>query len=232
MTTLYDLPVAPTALYAGHLARVAAVNDPDLLGRVQVRVLNFDGATDQDAPVWARVATPFAGGDRGAFFIPDVDDEVLVVFVNGDSRLPIVVGGLWNGAQSPPEQLGGSGDRVDRWTFVGKKGTRIAIVEETDGEATISLTTPNQAQTVSIKETAGGKITLDAAGSTITIDTSGVAITTGAKVSVQASTVDVSAGMVKVDSAMSTFSGIVKCDTLISNTVVSTTYTPGAGNIW
>ncbi len=38
--------------------------------------------------------------------------------------------------------------------------------------------------------------------------------------------------MVKVDAAMSTFSGVVKCDTLISNSVVSASYTPGAGNIW
>jgi hypothetical protein len=38
--------------------------------------------------------------------------------------------------------------------------------------------------------------------------------------------------MVKVDAGMSTFSGVVKCDTLISNTVISSTYTPGAGNIW
>ena len=44
--------------------------------------------------------------------------------------------------------------------------------------------------------------------------------------------VDVSAGMVKVDAAIAKFSGIVKCETLISTSVVSTSYTPGAGNIW
>ena len=48
----------------------------------------------------------------------------------------------------------------------------------------------------------------------------------------QASQVNVSAGMVNVDSAMSSFSGVVKCDTLIATTVVATTYTPGAGNVW
>ena len=45
-------------------------------------------------------------------------------------------------------------------------------------------------------------------------------------------TVEVTAASVKVDAAMSNFSGVVKCDTLISNAVVSTSYTPGAGNIW
>ena len=53
-----------------------------------------------------------------------------------------------------------------------------------------------------------------------------------AKVKVNASQVEVSAGMVKVDAAMSKFSGIVQCDTLISNAVISSSYTPGAGNIW
>ena len=49
---------------------------------------------------------------------------------------------------------------------------------------------------------------------------------------VNAAQVAVSAGMVTVDAGMSRFSGVVQCDTLISNTVISATYTPGAGNIW
>jgi hypothetical protein len=54
----------------------------------------------------------------------------------------------------------------------------------------------------------------------------------GSVVKVQASKVDVSAGMVTVDAAIAKFSGIVKCETLISTAVVSSSYTPGAGNIW
>jgi len=52
------------------------------------------------------------------------------------------------------------------------------------------------------------------------------------KVKITAGQVEVSAGMVKVDAGMSKFSGVVQCDTLIATTVVATTYTPGAGNIW
>jgi uncharacterized protein involved in type VI secretion and phage assembly len=227
---LFDIP--PAAVHASYLARVVAVDDPEGLSRVQVRLLNFDGVTDQDAPVWARVAVPFAGVNRGAFMIPGVDDEVLVTLVNGDPRHPIVVGGLWNGRDTPPETLGGAGTRVDRWTIVGKAGTRIAIVEETEGSAVISLTTPQATEKVEITQSAGGKITLDAGGSTVVIEPAGITLRTGAKVKVEASQVDVSAGMVKVDAAMSKFSGVVKCDTLIATTVVSTTYTPGAGNVW
>ena len=50
--------------------------------------------------------------------------------------------------------------------------------------------------------------------------------------SVQASTVEVNSGQVTVNAGMSSFSGVVKCDTLIATTVVASTYTPGAGNIW
>lgn len=232
MTAFLDAASLPTTLYGAQIATVVAVDDPDGMARVQVRLVSFDGTTDQDAPLWARVAVPFAGGRRGAFLIPDVGDEVLVTFVGGDPRMPIVVGGLWNGADAPPERLGGGGSRVDRWTFVGKAGTRVAIVEEVGGEATISLTTPGNQQTLTIRETSGGEIKLEAAGNTITMNTQGVSIQAAAKVSVSAAQIEMTAGMVKVDAAMSNFSGVVKCDTLITNTVVSTTYTPGAGNIW
>jgi hypothetical protein len=38
--------------------------------------------------------------------------------------------------------------------------------------------------------------------------------------------------MVKVDAGMSKFSGVVKADTVICNSIISSSYTPGAGNIW
>ena len=214
-----------------YLAEVVSVQDPDSLSRVQIRFLNYDGLGEQDAPIWARVAVPFAGNQRGSFFIPDVGDEVLVSFVNNDPRMPVVIGSLWNGRDAAPEELGGSGDSVDRWTFVGKQGSRIAIVEESASTATIALETANGV-TATLTDEAGGKMEIVAAGNTITIDSSGVSIESSAKVSVTASTVEVTSGMVTVDSAMSKFSGIVKCDVLQATTVISSTYTPGAGNVW
>jgi uncharacterized protein involved in type VI secretion and phage assembly len=216
---------------ACHLAEVVDVRDPLGIGRVQVRLLAFDGVAGQDAPVWARVAAPFAGKDRGGFFIPDVGDEVLITFVDGDPRFPVVVGGLWNGAAAPPEVLGGDGSRVDRWTLVGKEGTRIAIVEERPGQAAISLTTPGGVKAL-LTDEGGGKIRMEAAGTTITVDPSGVSVQCGGKVQVQASQVDVTAGQVNVNAAMSSFAGIVKCDVLQATTVIGSTYTPGAGNVW
>lgn len=216
------------AVHACHLAKVVSVQDPDGLARVKVRLLTVDG--EGDAEIWARVAVPFAGANRGALFIPDVDDEVLVTFLAGDPRFPIVIGGLWNGADSPPEQFGG--DRIDRWTITGKAGTRIAIVEESSGSPTIEFRTPNGVSGT-LTDESGGRIKFeDTAGNSITIDSQGITLQAASKVKVQASQVEVQAGMVRVDAAVSTFSGMVRCDVLQATSVIATTYTPGAGNIW
>lgn len=219
----------PGALPGTYLGRVVSVQDELNQAQVQVRLLNCDGVPDQDAPIWARVAVPFAGPGRGAFFIPDVDDEVLVTFVNGDPRFPIVVGGLWHGNAAPPEEL--SGDRVDRWSFVGKHGARVAIVEESQGQSTVEISTPGEVN-AKWEEAAGGKITVEAAGSTITIDNSGVSINTQRTVSIQASRVTISAGQVSVDTALATFSGTIQCNILQASAVNSASYSPGAGNMW
>lgn len=225
---LLDRPAhRPWGLSAAYLAEVVSVQDPEGLARVQVRLLGWDGPEGQDAPVWARVAVPFAGGERGAFLIPDVGDEVLVTFVNADPRLPVVVGGLWSGSAEPPESLPGSA--VDRWSFTGKAGTRIRILEES--QPAIEMETPGGVSAV-LRDEGGGKIELTAGGCTITLETGGITLQTGATVTVQATKLDVTAGSVNVNSAMSTFSGMVKCDALQATTVIGTTYTPGAGNIW
>lgn len=213
-----------------HLAEVVSVQDPDNRNRIQVRLLSFDGVTDQDAPLWARVAVPFAGASCGAFLIPDVGDEVLVTFVNGDPRLAVVVGALWNGKNAAPESLGGS--RVDRWTLVGTNGTRIAIVEESAGQATIEFSTPGGVKGT-LTDEGGGKVKFETStGTSITLDSSGITLDTPSQVKVNASTTEINSGSVTVNAGMSRFSGVVQCDTLIATTVVGTTYTPGAGNVW
>ena len=233
MSTLPELfEVSPQAtIGACHLAVVVSVKDPDSLNRVQVRLLAYDGVTGQDGPIWARVAVPFAGAKRGAFMLPDKGDEVVVAFINGDPRLPVVVGSLWNGNAAAPDTLGGNGDSIDRWTIVGKAGTRIAIVEERAGEATITLKTPGGVK-ATLTQRSGGKIECKAAGNTITMDSQGVSIQTSSNVKVQASQVQVTASMVQVDATVSKFSGFVVCDVMQANTVIASTYTPGAGNIW
>jgi uncharacterized protein involved in type VI secretion and phage assembly len=218
------------ALYLGaHLAKVVDVNDPDGLARIQVRLLNTEGAADQDCLLWARLATPFAGNNRGAYWLPDPEDEVLVAFVHGDARFPIVLGGLWNGASQPPESMDGGGRNFKK-VVRSRNGVKITL-DDTDGQEQLILETPG-GQKVTLKDGPGAVEIEDSNGNSVKLETGGISIRAAAKVSVQASTVEVSAGMVKVDAGMSKFSGVVQCDTLITNAVVSASYTPGAGNIW
>jgi uncharacterized protein involved in type VI secretion and phage assembly len=218
----------PATWWSGaQLAKVVSVQDPQSLSRVQVQLLGPDA--DDDARIWARVAVPFAGDNYGAFLIPDVDQEVLVLLIAGDARSAVVVGALWNGATGIPETIGGQ--NVDRWTLTGKNGTRIAIVESASGQEKVEIETPAGVK-ATLTDEAGGKITLEAAGNTITMDTQGVSVDASAKVSVSAGQVEVSAGQVTVDAGLSQFSGVVRCETLVATTVVGSTYTPGAGNVW
>lgn len=72
--------------------------DTEGLGRVKVR---YPWREDQES-FWARIAVPMAGAGRGIYFLPEVDDEVLVAFDQNDIRHPYVIGSLWNGQDSPP----------------------------------------------------------------------------------------------------------------------------------
>jgi uncharacterized protein involved in type VI secretion and phage assembly len=209
------------------LGSVISVQDPQSLSRVQVQLYGPDA--DGEALVWARVAVPYAGDEYGAFLIPNVGAEVLVIFVGDDPAWPVVVGSLWNGGTNIPETIGGK--EVDRWTLTGKNGTRIAIVEQSKGQEKVEIETPNGVK-ATLTDASGGSLTLTTGEHTVTLDTSGVTIDTSANVQVNASEVNVSAGQVSVDTSIATFSGAIECDTLIATTVVGDTYTPGAGNVW
>jgi uncharacterized protein involved in type VI secretion and phage assembly len=217
---------------AGFLARVVSVKDPINRNRIQVRVYSVDGVNEQDGPVWARVAVPFAGSNRGAFLIPDVGDEVLLIYLGGDARFPVVMGGLWNGRDAAPDSFGGSGDSVDRWTFTGKAGTKIAIIEDSSGP-TIKFNTPGGLSgtmtdsngSIEFHDSMQTSVKIDGSGVTISAPTSQVQVTA-------ASNVTVNAPQLTVNAAMSNFSGIVQCQVMQATTVVATTYTPGAGNVW
>src|SRR5437764_7044483 len=95
--------------YGVYPAIVKEITDPDGQGRVKVTLPWSPDTGSANYEAWARLATLMGGGKRGSWFIPDVDDEVLVLFEAGDPRRPYVVGALWNGHDKPPESMDGGG---------------------------------------------------------------------------------------------------------------------------
>lgn len=209
-------------LFGVYTGVVVDVQDPDGQGRVKVR-LPWVGENDgQQATAWARLATLMAGGDRGTWFVPAVDDEVLVAFVAGDPRHPVVTGALWNGRDAPPESMDADNTRRTIQTRTG----HVLRFDEAAGGGKIELLTAGGHRLV-LDDAAGGTITVaHSGGSTLEMDVAGnIKLTANANVAVTAS-------MVTVDAPMSRFSGVVQADTVITNSVVSASYTPGAGNVW
>jgi uncharacterized protein involved in type VI secretion and phage assembly len=146
--------------------------DEEKLGRVKVR---YPWLGKDDESNWARVAAPMAGKERGIYFLPEVDDEVLVAFEHGDMRFPVVIGSLWNGKDAPPE-TNENGDNNVR-VIKSRSGHIIRLNDEKDKEKieiidkseknSIVFDTAKKTITITTEENitlsaSKGKITLDA----------------------------------------------------------------------
>ena len=210
-------------------AVVVDIKDPDNQGRVKVKLPWSPDAGGATCEVWARLATMMAGNNRGTWFVPDVDDEVLVAFEAGDARRAYVIGALWNGKDSAPETMDGAGNN-DKKVIRSRNGVKVTL-DDQDGQEKLILETPG-GQKVTLKDGPGAVEIVDSNGNSVKLESAGITINASAKVTVQAGQVNVSAGMVQVDAGMSKFSGVVQADTVIANSIVSASYTPGAGNIW
>jgi len=210
-------------------ALVTDIKDPDAQGRVKVKLPWSPDAAGAGCELWARLATLMGGNNRGSWFIPDVNDEVLLAFEAGDPRRAYVIGALWNGSDAPPESMDGAGNNHKK-VIRSRNGVKVTL-DDQDGQEKMILETPG-GQKLTLKDGPGAVEIVDSNGNSIKLETSGITINASAKVTVQASQVEVSAAMVKVDAGLSKFSGVVQADTVIANSVISASYTPGAGNIW
>jgi uncharacterized protein involved in type VI secretion and phage assembly len=210
-------------------ALVSDIKDPDGQGRVKVTLPWSPDTGGGRYEAWARLATLMGGNNRGSWFVPDVNDEVLVVFEAGDPRRPYVIGGLWNGSDSPPDSMDGGGQN-NRKVLRSRNGVKVTLDDST-GQEKMILETPG-GQKMTLKDGPGAVEIVDSNGNSVKLEPSGITVNASAKVTVNASLLEITAGMVTVNAGMSKFSGIVQADTVITNTVISATYTPGAGNIW
>lgn len=124
-------------------AKVISLEDPEALGRVQVMFPWLPKYKNADlASNWARLASPAAGKDRGFYYLPEVDDEVLVAFEHGDPNFPYIVGMLWNQKDKPPTGtariVANDKKKVDQRVLCSRSGHKI-ILDDTDGKEQIII---------------------------------------------------------------------------------------------
>ncbi|HEY5115713.1 MAG TPA: VgrG-related protein, partial [Nakamurella sp.] len=124
------------------VGQVSDANDPQKQARVK---LTFPWLSDTYVSDWARTVQPGAGKDRGAMVLPEVGDEVLVLFEQGDIRRPYVLGGLYNGIDTPPAGgptlIDGSSGAVNRRSMVSRRGHRIDLIDEDGRTEGVTLST-------------------------------------------------------------------------------------------
>jgi uncharacterized protein involved in type VI secretion and phage assembly len=130
-------------------ARVVEHADPKAMGRLQVQYIWQESSVTH----WARMMTPHSGSDRGQMFMPEIGDEVVVAFEDGDPERPIVIGCVWNGVdQAPREEFwGGDVEPNDVKRIVTKSGHRFQMIDK-PGKESIVLATPKHLK-VSLIET-------------------------------------------------------------------------------
>lgn len=184
---------------------VTNINDPDKAGRVKVR---FPGLSDQQESGWARVATVGGGAARGNVFIPEVNDEVLVGFEGGDSRTPVVIGGLYGQKSTiPPPDL--TNGQVQTRAMTSRLGHVVQFLDGSQpdkqaieltlaggqtsmhmGQDKLTITVPSgKPMEIAVGNT---KIAVDAAGA-LTMSATSISLKADQQLQLQAPTISVSA---------------------------------------
>lgn len=148
---IYTAEAEASRVYEPMIGIVTDNKDPDKLGRVKVKIPTL---SEHDTTWWCPIVMMGAGKNRGWFFIPEKDDEVLVLFEHGDINCPVVVGSLWNGKDKPPDKNpSGNPRRVIR----SRAGSKITFDDETNK--------------LTVEDGGGkGKITLDADANKVIIE--------------------------------------------------------------
>jgi uncharacterized protein involved in type VI secretion and phage assembly len=139
------------------IGTVVDLDDPEKLGRVKLKLPQYD---DQQS-TWARIASPMAGHNRGFFFRPEVQDEVLVGFENGEIRRPYVLGSLWSKVDTPPPR--DNDETKNNWRFMVSRSGHIFKFDDTEGSEKIEI----------VDKSGSLKVTFDSSSSKITIESNG-----------------------------------------------------------
>jgi phage protein D/phage baseplate assembly protein gpV len=185
--------------WSGVVTAIVTANDDQdgKMGRVKVKFPWLDGQLES---TWARVAGVGAGKDCGLYWLPEVNDEVLVAFEHGSFDHPYVIGSLWNGKDAPPESAPVDSGKVILRTLKttgghiirlnDKQGEEKIEIIDSKSNTSIVMDTTNKKITINSKGdyevTATGNITIKATGN-VDIEATGNMTLKGANVSIEAS---------------------------------------------
>jgi uncharacterized protein involved in type VI secretion and phage assembly len=186
-------------VYGVVVAVVTDINDPSRLGRVK---LSFPWLDDSYVTEWARVALPGAGTTGGLMMLPEVNDEVLVGFQNGDVRLPYVLGGLFNGIDTPAtadSAVDSTSGELQRRAMVSRTGQKVVLFDE-QGDEGLALVSGDGGYRISLRQGAttihvasNGSVRIEAqqdvhvrAGTDLSLEANGRVNITGAQVRISA----------------------------------------------
>lgn len=175
----------PGRIYGVVVGIVLDNKDPQ--GRVKVK---FPGLSDAETGHWARIAQLMAGAERGTFFLPEVNDEVLVAFEEGDITRPYVLGALWNGRDKPPAANTGGENNL---RFIKSRSGHLVRFDDTKGSEKIEIIDKSGNNSIVI-DTAGNRITvrtaqdvnIEAPQGTIKLSAKNIEISSSAETKVQA----------------------------------------------
>ena len=201
-------------------AIVTDTNDPQKWGRVKIK---YPWMTEDTDSGWARVISSGAGPQAGFCLVPEVGDEVMVVFEHGDFNQPYVIGGVWNGKHKlPPDVSGAANNQVPLVrVWQSRTGHKMVMFDNTNTANAVQVITAaghsikldDKAKKIEIKSTGGlliemddnsRKITIKSGGDVVVEATANVSVKASAAVRVQAnSTVDISSsGPVNIKGAV------------------------------
>jgi len=191
--------------YYGVVVGIVTNNqDPDGMHRVKVR---FPWLNQDDESNWARVATVMAGNGRGAYFLPEVDDEVLVAFEHGSVEQPFVIGALWNGKDVAHESNADGNN--DNRSIKSRSGHVVRLCDKA-GQETIEI----------IDKTGNNRIVIHASDNSIAIEAQG-------DISLSSQTGKVSISAVNIE--MTSQAGVsIKAGTTLDATATATMDLKGA----
>ena len=105
--------------------------DPEALGRIRVQFLWQELHDDNMWTPWLRITQAHGGNDKGSYIIPEIDEEVMVGFENGNAEKPYVIGTLYHGRQRPGD--GWYSNSNDVKAFRTRNGHTVEVHDVADG---------------------------------------------------------------------------------------------------